>query len=46
MAAYRRLRIEAQRTGIQEEKKKEAKLEWTEISLFQARETREEFPET
>jgi len=26
MAAYRRLRIEAQRTGIQEEKKKEAKL--------------------
>ena len=27
MAAYRRLRIEAQRTGIQEEKKKEAKLD-------------------
>lgn len=26
MAAYRRSRIEAQRTGIQEEKKKEAKL--------------------
>ena len=27
MAAYRRSRIEAQRTGIQEEKKKEAKLD-------------------
>ena len=27
MAAYRRLRLESQRTGIQEEKKKEAKLD-------------------
>ena len=37
MAAYRRSRIEAQRTGIQEEKKKEAKLDGRKSTVFNKR---------
>jgi len=44
MAAYCKLRLESQRTGIQEEKKKEAKLDGRKSNV-PANEMREELPE-